>query len=251
MPSPLRGTPYAPLARRQGVVARGSAHINLSRPQRLASAFVGGAVAGFATDRQPLLAAPLLALGGYLALRGYSGHCPVSEALGIDTSERGANDFAVVIETSVTVARPREEVYQMWRRLENLPRFMQHLDTVTVLGGGQSRWSARAPGGLGHVEWLAETVADEPGRELAWRSLPGADVDNAGRVRFADAPAGRGTEVRVRIEYRPPAGRAGAAAASWLDPVLEQLVREDVRRFKQVAEAGEVPTVEGQPSGRA
>lgn len=250
MASPLRGTPYASLARSRGVVARGSAHINMSRPQRLASALVGGAVAGFATDRSPLVAAPLVALGGFLVIRGYSGHCVLSEALGIDSSEDGTNDFGVTIDTSVTVNRPRQEVYQMWHRLENLPAFMKHVDTVTQLPGGQSRWSARVPGGLGHVEWLAETIADVAGRELAWRSLPGADVDNAGRVQFTDAPAGRGTEVRVHIEYRPPAGRMGAAAASWLDPILEQLVKEDVRRFKQVAEAGEVSTVDGQASGR-
>src|SRR5690606_4832794 len=138
----------------------------------------------------------------------------------------------------------------LWWRLENLPRFMHHLRSVRELGGGRSHWVAKGPGPLPDVEWLAEITDEEENEVLAWRSLPGADVTNAGHVRFADAPGG-GTEVRVRISYRAPAGAAGAAVARRLDPVFGQMVKEDVRRFKHLLEAGEVPTTEGQPSGRA
>lgn len=137
------------------------------------------------------------------------------------------------------VNRAPEEVYQFWRRLENLPRFMRHLESVEDLGGGRSHWVAKGPAGM-HVEWDATIVADDPGKVITWRSLEDADVDNAGAVRFEAAPGGRGTIVRVNLEYSPMGGAIGAAVAKLFGEEPGQQIDDDLRRFKQVLEVGEV-----------
>jgi uncharacterized membrane protein len=126
---------------------------------------------------------------------------------------------------------------------------MDHLVSVSQLDSRRSRWVAKAPAGR-TVEWDAEIINEITGELIAWRTVEGADVVSAGSVRFTPAPGGRGTEVRVRLQYDPPAGKIGATVA-WLlghDPAAT--IREDLRRFKQLMEAGEVPTIEGQPRGK-
>ena len=228
--------------------AFGSSRINVGSAERAASTVGGGLLALAGLLRGGLGGTALVATGGVLLYRGVSGHCPVFEAAGVSTAASDASN-AVEIETSVTVNRPRAEVYAFWRTLENLPTFMHHLRSVDQQAGQRSRWVAKGPGGLPDIAWDASLDAARENELLRWHSLPGADVENAGEVRFRDAPAG-GTEVHVRISYRPPAGEVGAAVARWLDPVLRQMVKEDVRRFKHILETGEVPTTEGQPSGR-
>jgi uncharacterized membrane protein len=150
-----------------------------------------------------------------------------------------SRDVLEHVTKAMTVNRPTEEVFAFWRNLENLPRFMRHLDSVTVTGPGRSHWVVVGPGGV-RLEWDAEIVEERPGEFLAWRSLPGSSVDNAGWVSFRPAPGGRGTEISLRLTYHPPAGRLGSTVA-WLfgrDP--EQQLREDMRRFKQVIESGEI-----------
>jgi uncharacterized membrane protein len=142
------------------------------------------------------------------------------------------------VERTVTVMRPAMELYQVWRELRRLPEFMPHLDSVTPLDEKRSRWVARGPGGV-PIEWEAELMADEPGRLIAWRSVRG-DVDHAGSVRFSEAPANRGTEIKVQMRYAPPAGRVGAALATIFGQSGDRQVREDLRRFKQMMEAGEM-----------
>ena len=139
----------------------------------------------------------------------------------------------------LTVNRPVDEVYRFWRDFQNLPRFMRHLEAVQTTGGRRSHWKAKAPAGR-TVEWDAEVVEDRPNEEIAWRSLAGADVDNSGSVRFVPAPAGRGTEVRVVLQYNPPGGALGAAVARLFGEEPEQQLRDDLRAFKQVLETGEV-----------
>ena len=155
----------------------------------------------------------------------------------------------ITVERVVTVNRPAHELYGFWRDFTNLPRFMNHLASVSVLDDRHSHWVSRAPLGT-RVEWDAEISDEQPDELLAWRSLPGSDVANDGSVRFSPAPAGRGTEVRVRLNYHPPAGPAGLAVAKLFGEEPDQQVREDLRRFKAVMEAGEAPTNDGQPSGR-
>jgi len=216
--------------------------INVGKTERLVSAIAGAAVIALALRRKRLRGV-LLPLGGTLLSRAVTGRCAVNRALGRNTAKADrvspvARGEGIKVERTITVNHPREEVYLFWRQLENLPRFMDHLESVTVLDEDRSHWVAKAPAGT-RVEWDA-SIQDEIENELiAWRSLPGSDIDNAGSVHFI--PAGDGTEVRVVLSYDPPAGSVGAAVAKLLGEEPEQQVEEDLRRFKQVMEAVETP----------
>jgi uncharacterized membrane protein len=156
----------------------------------------------------------------------------------------------VHVETSITIDKPPEELYEFWRDLKNLPLFMRNLESVTELGEGKSHWVASGIGG-GHVEWDAEIYHEVPNETIAWRTLENADVINAGAVNFRKVPGGRGTHVSVTMNYNPPAGRIGATVAQLLGVEPRQLIREDLRRLKQYLETGELATIAGQTSGRA
>jgi uncharacterized membrane protein len=140
-------------------------------------------------------------------------------------------------------------VYWFWRDFENLPRFMTHLIDVDTTTDGRSHWVARGPLGI-KFEWDAEIFADIPGEAIGWKSLDGSDVDTAGSVHFRQLPHGRGTEVRVSLKYDPPLGKVGTAVAKLFGEAPEQQIRDDMRRLKQILEAGEIPTVDGQPRGK-
>jgi uncharacterized membrane protein len=225
--------------------------INVGKTERLVSAIAGAAVIALALRRKRLRGI-LFPLGGSLLSRAVTGRCAVNRALGRNTAKadrvsRVARREGIKVERTIIVNRPREEVYHFWRQLENLPRFMDHLESVTVLDEDRSHWVAKAPAGT-KVEWDA-SIQDEIENELiAWRSLPGSDIDNAGSVHFI--PAGDGTEVRVVLSYDPPAGRVGAAVAKLLGEEPEQQVEEDLRRFKQVMEAIETPARSRKPAKR-
>jgi uncharacterized membrane protein len=145
----------------------------------------------------------------------------------------------VVTKRGVTVRRSPAECYAYWRDFENLPRFMRHLESVTVTGENRSHWVAKAPAGQ-TVEWDAETTEDVPDERIAWRSVEGSDVRNAGAVEFRAAPGGRGTEVRVTLEYEPPLGKLGSKVAMLWREEPGQQVHDDLRHFKQVMETGEI-----------
>jgi len=159
-----------------------------------------------------------------------------------------AGGRGVHVERSVTVMRPAEELYTEWRDLTHWPALVPNLKSVTLLDGNRSRWIARGPGGV-PAEWEAELVADEPNRLIAWRSVDESDVENAGSVRFTQAPGDRGTEVKVILTYAPPAGRLGAAVASVFGKGADRQVREALRQFKQRMETHEVPVASA--TGRA
>jgi uncharacterized membrane protein len=219
-----------------------SSRINVGSAERMVS-LVGGAVLTYlGLKKFSLSRLGLAATGGTLLYRGLTGHCPINAEFGRDTSKVGRGTGPIEVKTSLTVDKPRNDVYAFWRQLETLPRFMRHLAEVRDLGEGRSHWTARAPKGAVRVEWDAKIQSEEDGRQLTWRSVEGAAIDNAGEVRFEDAPGGRGTEVHARIMYRPPAGDMGEAAAQLFNPVFEQMVKEDIRRFKHILEAGETPT---------
>jgi uncharacterized membrane protein len=156
-------------------------------------------------------------------------------------STTGARErrHGIEVEKSMTVNRPAEEVYGFWRNLENLPRFMEHLESVRELDDRRSYWRARAPLGT-TVEWTAEIVEDRPNERISWRSLEGSQVPNAGTVRFVRAPGDRGTEVHLELTYNPPAGVVGATIAKLFGEEPSQQVDGDLRRLKQVLETGEV-----------
>jgi len=229
-----------------------SMHANVGTTGRILSAVGGGLLTYYGLnklDSSKPLGAVLATLGGALVLRGITGYGPVNQLLGIDTRKNPKSQPIKIVQT-FTILRPIEEVYDFWRHLENLPRFMQHLSQVRQLDERRSHWEAEIPGGLGTVEWEAEIVRDVPNRLLAWKSRPGSEIDNAGEVRFQQAPGDKGTEVQAVIHYRAPAGPLGKGVAKLLNPALGQLVRSDLRRFKQLLEAGEISTIKGQPSGR-
>ena len=142
-------------------------------------------------------------------------------------------------ERTVTIMRSPEDLYARWRDLARLPEVMAHLESVTPIDGRRSRWVARGPAGT-RIEWEAEITADEPGRLIAWRSVEASDIENAGSVRFTPAPGGRGTEVKVLLSYELSAGRLGETAATLIGESGDQDGREDLRRFKQLMETGEV-----------
>lgn len=150
--------------------------------------------------------------------------------------------------TTTTIARAAEEVYRSWRNFENLPDFMDHLESVKDIDGRISHWVAHGPAGT-TVAWKAEIVEDVVGEVIAWRSVAGADVDNAGSVRFSPAPKGQGTEVTVELDYAVPGGGLGSSLAKLLGEEPSQQLRDDLRRFKQVLETGEVVRSDGTPEG--
>ncbi|MFF0316193.1 SRPBCC family protein [Micromonospora sp. NPDC005252] len=191
-------------------------------------------------DRRRRLALTTAAIAGITAL-------DAAVAIGAGRARR-ARARVIRMEIAVTVNRSPAEAYRFWRDMENLPKFMAHLESVRADDLRRSHWVARGPAGR-HVEWDAEIIDDQPNRAITWRSLPGTRVANAGRVRFAPAPGDRGTEVRVQLRYAPPAGALGRSVAKLFGAEPEQQVRDDLRRFKQVLEAGEVVRSEGSPNG--
>jgi uncharacterized membrane protein len=159
-------------------------------------------------------------------------------------------DGMIRFKKSLVINRPPEELYQFWRKFENLPRFMPHLISVSDLGNNRSHWEAKGPAGT-TVKWDAELTQDIPNASIGWRSLEGSQVDNRGTVRFERATGGRGTIVKVEIEYSPPAGVLGASLAKLFGQSPEKQVKIDLLHFKQLIETGVIATTEGQPAGRA
>jgi uncharacterized membrane protein len=148
------------------------------------------------------------------------------------------------VKRSVTIDRPADDLYRYWRNFENLPRFMSHLESVSVQSDLRSHWIANGPLGM-RVEWDAEIVEDCPGELISWRSVDDSDVRNMGTVRFSRAPGDRGTVVQVEIGYKPPAGALGSAVAKLFGEEPEIQVFDDLRAFKQVSEVGEVVRSDG------
>ena len=220
---------------------------NVSELERWLALAGAGWLLGFGfTGRGPSLLSVLG--GGYLLYRAASGHCPVYQALGVNTAAPKGEEAVIPaghgtkVEHSVTVNRAPVDVYRFWRDLDNLPKFMSHLEDVDATTDNRSRWIAKGPLGL-RVEWEAELTADEPGKLIAWKSLPGADVDTAGSVHFTPSANGLSTEVRVSLKYDPPGGVVGSLVAKLFGEDPERQVREDLQRFKQIMESGH-----GQPT---
>ena len=232
--------------------------VNVADVERWASAIGGAALAAYGIkqlkERSPAGAA-LAAAGTALMFRGATGHCPMYSAAGIntadghdDTREHLAGARGVNVEEVVTINRPAAELYRFWRNFEQLPRFMEYLDSVRQTDQRRSHWVAKGPAGR-RVEWDAEIINEIPDELIGWRTLDGADVISAGSVRFVPASSGRGTQVRVRLQYDPPGGKLGSAVAWIFGKEPSQTIREDLRHFKQLMEAGEIPTTVGQPRG--
>jgi uncharacterized membrane protein len=201
-----------------------------SSPGRARAAFSFTAVAG------------LLALDALAAshLTKHAGH-PLVSGVAAPTD--------LYFETSIATTRSPDECYRFWRNIENLPRFMESLESVQALDERRFHWVAKGPATT-TLEWDCEITEDRPGAALAWRTLNGAQVPNAGSVIFEPAPHGRGTLVRLSIHYSPIGGQLTSALARLLRQDPQTRVREDLRRFKQLLESGEIATTLGQPTGR-
>jgi uncharacterized membrane protein len=226
---------------------------NVGKIERIASAIGGGALIGYALKSRSKGGIALGLLGAGLLYRGATGQCEAYRAFGIDTANlaEDSEDVArdVHIEKSITINRSPAELYKFWRDFENLPRFMENLESVTKLDDQRSHWVATVPGGK-KIEWDAEIYNEKEGELIAWRSLAGSDITNAGSVHFEPAPDGRGTYLKVTLNYNPPGGKAAALFAKLFGQEPGQLVEHNLKRLKQLIETGEIPTTEGQPSGR-
>lgn len=224
--------------------------INVGRMERGISLASGLALLAYTVARRPRLRMPLGLDASYMIYRGATGHCVFYQMLGINRAETNGHE-GIRVERAVTVNRPKEELYKMWRDFENLPRFMEHLESVQVEDPDTTRshWVAKGPMDR-RVEWDAEVIEEHPNELLVWKSLPGSTVESMGRVEFVDAPGGRGTIVYVSMEYNPPAGSLGAAFAKLFGREPSQQINEDLSHFKQMMEVGEIATVQGQPTGR-
>ncbi|MGE5648474.1 MAG: SRPBCC family protein [Acidobacteriota bacterium] len=210
----------------------------------------GSAAVWYGLRRKSLFGSAVALAGTNYVVRGISGQGDLLEYLGL-TGRRGAVPYGqgIKIRRSATVNKPREELYRFWKDFENFPRFMKHVESVRVIDDRRSHWVVKGPAGQ-TVEWDAEIVANRENEMIGWRST-GGTVDHAGSVRFEPAPGGRGTVVRVQLQYKPPAGRIGASIARLLGKAPDQQIAEDLHRFKQLVETGEILTTDGQPSGRA
>ncbi len=218
--------------------------VNVGRAERALSVAGGVLIAIDGIRRINPIGVLLGGLGAALIYRGVSGRCPLYERLHVNTRRSHGpvrpSDFyekGVHVSESVTIQRPAQSIYDLWRGVENLPVLMTHLRSVTALDDRRSHWVANAPAGFA-VEWDAEIIVDEPGQRIAWRSLEGADVDSRGTVQFVDLGQGRGTEVRVTLEYIPPAGRLGAGIARLFGEDPQTQIRDDLARLKLAMEGG-------------
>lgn len=179
----------------------------------------------------------IMAITSLLGVTALDYYC--ADKLSAKTPDTGTTqEGRIRIAQSIVVGRRPEEVYGFWRRFENLPRFMNQLESVQETGDRRTHWSTRAPGGSS-VEWDAEITADEPNRRISWRSLAGSPVENSGTIWFERATGDRGTLIRIELEYRPPFGKIGSVAASLFREDPKQQIYDDLRAMKQVLEVGE------------
>ena len=218
----------------------GSDKINVSERERLISGLTGGVIvlhALLAEKRKPLE----LVTGGFMLYRAITGYCPARDLVTKAVANHPQN---ITINTSLTVNKPRAEVYDFWRNIENLPLFMKHLHSVKATSNTTSVWKANIPGGLGTIEWGATIVLDDKNSRIGWKSDEGATIENSGTVHF-EGHGESGTEIHVMISYHAPAGIIGEGIARLLNPAFESMVLEDVQNFKQYIETGKNPTMEG------
>ena len=205
--------------------------VNLSWPERYTS-IIGGAKLGFDgfknVFKSPFSSILKIGAGGYLLNRGITGHCEIYDRI----TKYVENSVNINIRSSFLIHKPRHEVYDFWRRLDNLPLFMTHLKSVTLLDNDKSHWILKMPKGVPNLSWDAAIVKDKPNEMIGWHSLPGSIILNAGKVRFRDGITGEGTRVDIVITYKPPVGKIGARVARVLTPMFKKMVEKDVRNFK-------------------
>ncbi len=240
-------------------------NVNVGSVERWASMVAGSALAGYALKHRSASGGLAALASAVLLYRGATGHCHAYDAAGLntathnggkgtgriagqgsDTRERLGGSAGVIVEESVTIRRAVSDVFRFWRRLENLPRFMHHLESVTVNPDGTSRWVVKGPAGI-PVTWDARVINEVEDSVIGWQSLEGAMVATAGSVNFARSGSDS-TTVRVRFQYDPPAGKLGARVAEFLGEDPAATVREDLDRLKELLEQGSSSTTDARYS---
>jgi uncharacterized membrane protein len=229
-----------------------SHRVNVGKTERGISVAAAVGLLSYVVLRRPRMSIPLALDAGYMVYRGATGHCVFYQMMDINRAKENGHEGIQVVR-AITINRPKDQLYRIWRNFENLPRFMKHLISVRTdpdSEGLRSHWVAMAPLAR-EIEWDSEVTEELENEYLAWKSLPGSPVESAGSVHFSDAPGGRGTVLTVSMQYNPPAGSMGAAFAKLFGEEPSQQVRDDLRHFKQMMETGEIASVEGQSSGRS
>ncbi|ELZ03543.1 YgaP-like transmembrane domain [Natrialba aegyptia] len=242
---------------------------NVGRWDRLGSAALGGILLVRGLRKRSLGGAATALVGGALVSRGVRGHSHLYRRLGVNTAGNEYRDpeprtDSATVERSITVGKPADELVSYWRDPEQLSRLVGHFADVTTWGKDRYNWRVYGP--LGQtIEWDTQLVSDRPDTEqpdgdrsdatrsdddLHWETIEDAPIPHDGTVEFRPAPGDRGTEVTLRVQYDPPGGALGTAVMRWLDVAPDVLVGTTLRRFKSLAETGEIPTLEANPSAR-
>lgn len=231
--------------------------LNISENERVLSLVGGAALAVFGAVRRGTLGIPAMLAGAGLLYRGLRGSSVLYDLMGRNTAVRTnpgvvsvPHEQGVHVTRSVTINRPVEDLYNFWREPTNFPQVIGFIDSVQVTGENRAHWTVKLPGGL-TSEVDVEVYTDVPNEVISWRSLPESQVQNAGSVRFRPAPAGRGTEVQLTVEFVPPGGPLTQALFKLMGEAPAQYFGQYLREFKQVMETGEKATNDGQSSGRA
>lgn len=232
---------------------------NVNPAERMTSGIAGGALLVYGLKEGGAVGTLAAILGGGLLLRGATGHCHAYDALGINSSDKDLGSKKspfnkrllsgrIHVTKAITINKSAAELYSFWRNFENLPVFMQHLESVTKTDEKLSHWKAKAPLGTS-VQWDAEVTSDVENERIGWKSIDGSDIPNSGVVEFRPT-VNRGTELKVTMTYEAPGGKLGEWAAWLLGEEPSSQVAEDLRRFKSLMETGLIIRTEGQPSGR-
>jgi len=227
-------TTHTPVLKKLGFDAR--AEKNIDQGERAISLATGSYLVYKSLKNiinHPLMGLHGIAAGGYLIYRGATGVCPIYTKIGKDTTD----PQAINITENIVVNAPRTKVYEFWRELANLPKFMTHLKSVEETGYGGSQWIANTPGNLIGLKWNAAITREEDDTYIGWQSVEGSMIDNAGKIEFKDSLNGTGTEIHIEIDYFPPAGTIGRGIASLFTGLFEKMIREDVQNFKLYVES--------------
>ena len=222
--------------------------VNVGETERYGSLLGGAALIAAGLSRRSLPGLLVAALGGLFVARGLGGHCKLYDSIGVSTVANGRagvpHGTGHKIDTSILIKRPAAEIFDFWRNLENLPSFMEDLRAIRVLDDRRSHWVLNGPGGR-PMEWDAEIVNEHPGEMISWQTLPGADLQSAGTVRFTSTEGGTATNVRVILEFHPPAGAVGASIARFIghDPAMK--LERDLTRLKGIMESRNVVSSAG------
>ena len=233
---PLTAQPFADSKELDTV--RAELDINVPSPERIGSIAGGAGLLLYGLSRRSLGGIAVAVLGGALIHRGATGHCALYRSLGINSrqlnTETGVpGNKGIKVTKTITIDRAPIDVYRFWRNLENLPRFMEHVQSVREIDERRSHWIVKGPAGA-DVEWTAQILTDRESELISWESLPGAEVQNAGSVRFQPLNGGASTEVKVSLQYLPPAGVVGAAVAKLFGEAPDQQLDADLARFKEL-----------------